>query len=301
MIEIKSVTKKYGDFTAIENINTTVNNGSVLGVIGFNGSGKTTLLNICAGIFKADNGGVYFDGADTYDNNKERMNMFYLSDNLYFPPSATIKSAGKFYASYYPSFDKKILNSICELFGLKISSSIRSLSKGMKKQAALAIAFASRPKYMLIDETFDGLDPHRKEILKKLMLEYINETDASIIIASHDLAEISGVCDKVVIINGKKIILDCAIDDISNHYRRVCLTFPQPVDSQIFNGINYRKLKISGSTVYLTVCGDVEKEMEKLHALGASNTETSHLTLEEVFIEETEAESENEKIRSLFK
>ncbi len=301
MIEIKSVTKKYGDFTAVDNITLTVNNGSVLGIIGFNGSGKTTLLNVCAGIFKPDNGGVYFDGAYTFDNNKERMNMFYLSDNLYFPPSATIKSAAKFYASYYPSFDMKILKSVCELFGLKTSSSMRSLSKGMKKQASLAIAFASKPKYLLIDETFDGLDPHRKEILKKLMLEYINETEASIIIASHDLAEISGVCDRVAIINGKNIILDCDIDDISNHYRRVQLTFSQPVTAETFKDVNYRKLRFSGTQVSMTVCGDVEKEIEKLKELGADTLETVRLTLEEVFIEETEAESENEKIRSIFK
>lgn len=301
MIEIKSVTKKYGDYTAIDNINLTIDNASVLGIIGFNGSGKTTLLNVCAGVFKADNGAVYFDGADTFDNNKERMNMFYLSDNLYFPPSATIRSAAKYYASYFPSFDKKILQSICDLFGLKIKSSMRSLSKGMKKQASLAIAFASKPKYLLIDETFDGLDPHRKEILKKLLLEYINETSASVIIASHDLGEISGVCDHIAIINGKNIILNCAIDDISNHYRRAHLTFDTPVDAQIFAGINYRKLQIQGKTASLTICGDVEKEMEKLNLLGAQEIETKHLTLEEVFIEETEAESENEKIKAIFK
>ena len=300
MIEIKSVTKKYGDYTAIDNINLTVDNASVLGIIGFNGSGKTTLLNVCAGIFKSDNGGVFFDGEDTFDNNCARMNMFYLSDNLYFPPSATIKSAAKYYASYYPNFDIRILTSVCDLFGLQIKSSLRSLSKGMKKQAALAIAFAARPKYLLIDETFDGLDPHRKEILKKLLLEYINETNASVIIASHDLAEISGVCDHIAIINGKNIGLNCAIDDISNHYRRVIMTFDLPATPEIFNGINYRKLKFQGRTVSLTVCGDVEKELEKLSTLGAQNIETKRLTLEEVFIEETEAESENEKIKTIF-
>lgn len=300
MIEIKSVTKKYGDYTAIDNINLTVDNASVLGIIGFNGSGKTTLLNVCAGIFKADNGGVFFDGEDTFDNNRARMNMFYLSDNLYFPPSATIKSAAKYYASYYPDFDTRILTSICDLFGLQIKSSLRSLSKGMKKQASLALAFASKPKYLLIDETFDGLDPHRKEILKKLLLEYINETNASVIIASHDLAEISGVCDHVAIINGKNIGLNCAIDDISNHYRRVIMTFDLPATPENFNGINYRKLKFQGRTVSLTVCGDVEKELEKLSTLGAQNIKTKRLTLEEVFIEETEAESENEKIKTIF-
>ncbi len=301
MIEIKSVTKKYKDFTAIDNICLNVDDSSVLGIIGFNGSGKTTLLNVCAGIFKADNGGVYLDGANSFDNNHERMNMFYLSDNLYFPPSSTIRSAAKYYASYYPNFDTKILASICELFELNIKSSLRSLSKGMKKQASLAIAFAARPKYLLIDETFDGLDPHKKEILKKLLLKYINETNASVIIASHDLTEISGVCDHIAIINGKNIILDCAIDDISNHYRRVKLAFEEPVGAETFDGINYRKLKPQGKTVSLTIYGDIATEMEKLNNLGAQTIETECLTLEEVFIEETEAESENEKIQSIFK
>ena len=301
MIEIKSVTKKYGNFTAIDNINLTVEDSSVLGIIGFNGSGKTTLLNVCAGIFRSDNGGVYFDGADVFDNNKERMNMFYLSDNLYFPPSSTIKSAAKYYASFYPDFDTKILNSICELFGLKIKSSLRSLSKGMKKQASLAIAFAAKPKYLLIDETFDGLDPHKKELLKKLLLEYINETNTSVIIASHDLVEISGVCDHIAIINGKNIILNCAVDDISKHYRHIQLTFTEAVNNDIFKDINYRKLKISGKTATMTICGDIEKELEKLNKLGAPEITTKHLTLEEVFIEETEAESENEKIKTIFK
>lgn len=301
MIEIKSVTKKYGDFTAIDNISLTVENTSVLGIIGFNGSGKTTLLNVCAGIFRSDNGGVYFDGAEVFDNNKERMNMFYLSDNLYFPPSATIKSAAKYYSSFYPDFDKKILDSICELFGLKTKTSLRSLSKGMKKQASLAIAFAAKPKYLLIDETFDGLDPHKKEILKKLLLEYINETNASVIIASHDLAEISGVCDHIAIINGKNVILHCPVDDISKHYRHIQLTFPEPVNTDIFKNINYRKLKNHGKTVTMTICGDVEEELAKLNKLGASEITTKHLTLEEVFIEETEAENENEKIKTIFK
>jgi ABC-2 type transport system ATP-binding protein len=301
MIEIKSVTKKYKDFTAIDNICLTVNDSSVLGIIGFNGSGKTTLLNVCAGIFKADNGGVYLDGVDSFDNNNQRMSMFYLSDNLYFPPSSTIRSAAKYYASYYPNFDKKILESICDLFELNIKSSFRSLSKGMKKQASLAIAFAAKPKYLLIDETFDGLDPHKKETLKKLILKYINETNASVIIASHDLTEISGVCDHIAIINGKSIILDCAIDDISNHYRRVKLTFDEPVEPEIFKDVNYRKLKAQGKTVSLTIYGDIETEMNKLNNLGAQTIETECLTLEEVFIEETEAESENEKIQSIFK
>lgn len=301
MIEIKNITKSYDKKIAVENINLTINDSSVLGIAGFNGSGKTTLLNMCAGIYKPDSGEILLDGAAAFDNDVERREMFYLSDDFYFPAGSTVKSAAKFYASYHPGFDISLLEAVCDIFGLKSNTAIRSLSKGMKKQASLAIAFASKPKYLLIDETFDGLDPHKKELLKSILLEYINETSASVIIASHDLTEIAGVCDRVAILNGKNVILDSNIDDISDHYRKVALTFDMPVTEQTFKDINYRNLKLSGRNVYMTIFGDIEKETAKLNALGAQNTESTRLTLEEVFIEETEAENENEKIKSLFK
>ena len=301
MIEIKSVTKKYGDFTAIENVNLTVSDSSVLGLAGFNGSGKTTLLNVCAGIFSPDGGEVLLNGKPVFDNAEEKTKLFYLEDEMWFPPSATIKSGAKYYSAYYPNFDFKLLNSICDLFGLKTSSSIRSLSKGMKKQAGLAIAFAAKPEYLLIDETFDGLDPQKKEILRKLILEYINETGASVIISSHDLSEISGVCDHIAIINGKSVIFNSAIEDISKKFRRVIMTFPEPINDNSFTNIYYRKLKVSGRSVSMIICGDVEKELEKLQTIGAQSIETELLTLEEVFSEETEAENYNEAIKSIFK
>lgn len=301
MIEIKSVTKSYGDFVAIDDINITVEDSSVLGLAGFNGSGKTTLLNVCAGIFKADRGCVLLDGKDAFDNDVERTKLFYLSDNFYFPVASSIKSAAKFYANYFPDFDFKILNSVLEIFGLDIKKNVRSLSKGMTKQAAIAIAFAAKPKHLLIDETFDGLDPHKKELLRKLLLEYINDTGASVIISSHDLGEISGVCDHVAIINGKNVILNCAIEDVSEHFRRVKMTFSQPLTEITFEGINYRKIKLSGRAVSMIVCGDVQSEIQKLNKLGAESIETTLLTLEEVFSEETEAVTDNEKIKSIFK
>ncbi len=301
MIEIKSVTKSYGDYVAIENIDIVVEDSSVLGLAGFNGSGKTTLLNVCAGIFKADKGCVLLDGKDAFDNDTERSSLFFLADNFYFPVGATIKSAARFYANYFPNFDFKILNSVLEIFGLDIKKNVRSLSKGMTKQAALAIAFATKPKYLLIDESFDGLDPHKKELLRKLLLEYINDTGASVIISSHDLGEISGVCDHIAIINGKNVILNCAIEDVSEHFRRVKMVFGQPVNESKFLSINYRNMKLSGRAVSMIVCGDVQSEIQKLKELGAESIDIDLLTLEEVFSEETEAVTDNEKIKSIFK
>ena len=301
MIEIKSVTKKYGDFTAIEDISLTVNDCSVLGLAGFNGSGKTTLLNICAGVFKADKGAVYLDGTDVFDNDTKRDKLFYVSDDLWFPVGSTIKSAGKFYSTYYPQFDFNVLDSLCELFGLDKKKQIRGFSKGMTRQAGLIIAFAAKPKYLLIDETFDGIDPHKKELLRKLILEYINETGASVIVSSHDLAEIAGVCDHIAIIKGKQLVFNSPIEDISKNFRKVIMLFSKTVEEKLFQDVTCKNLKINGKQASLTIYGDVDKELEKINSLGAEKVDVQLLTLEEVFTEETEAESDNEKIKRIFK
>ena len=301
MIEIKNVTKKYGDYTAIENINLSVDDCSVLGLAGFNGCGKTTLLNVCAGIFKPEVGAVYLDGENVFNNDTNRRTLFYVSENMWFPVGSSISSAARFYAGYFENFDFKTLDALCDLFGLDTKKPIRSFSKGMTRQAGLAIAFSSKPKYLLIDETFDGLDPHKKEVVRKLLLEYINECEASVIVSSHDLSEISGVCDHIAIMNGTKIVLNTSIDDISENFRKVVIRFSEAINEETFKDINCRHLRISDKIATMTICGDVDNQLVKLSSLNPASIDTSLLTLEEVFSEETEAQSDNEKIKRIFK
>ena len=129
----------------------------------------------------------------------------------------------------------------------------------------------------------------------------MNETEASVIISSHDLSEISGVCDSIAIINGKNVVLNCAIEDISEHFRKVKLMFTQPVTESKFLGINHRNLKLSGRIATLLVYGNPEEEIEKLQKLNPEAIETELLTLEEVFSIETEAVTDYDKIKTIFK
>ena len=138
-------------------------------------------------------------------------------------------------------------------------------------------------------------------MLKKLILEYINETNASIVIASHNLTEVSDICDHIAILNGKNVILNCAIEDVSEKFRKVLVTFKNEVTENDLAHINYHRIKLSGKTAMMTICGNVENELVKLESMGVESIESERLTLEEVFIEETEASSENEKIKSIFK
>ncbi len=288
MIEFVNVTKKFGDFTAVENISFKVEPSSIYGLIGYNGAGKTTLLKTAAGIYKSDEGQVLMDGVDTFDNDTVRREMFYIPDDLYFPMNATINSMAKFYADYYPNFSYKTLNNLVEVFGLDPKKKIRGFSKGMQRQTEIILALASHPKYMLLDETFDGLDPHKKEVTKKLFIEYVAESECSLVISSHNLSELSELCDNVGLINGKQLVMDCSVYDISKNYSKIRLIFDRDITENDFRDIKYKSLEIDGKVAMIIFDKETADEKQKLNALNPIAVDEYQLTMEEVFLNEME-------------
>lgn len=288
MIEFKNIQKKFGDFTAVEGISFVVEPSSIYGLIGYNGAGKTTLLKTAAGIYKAETGEVLMDGENTFDNNNVRKEMFYIPDDLYFPMNATPRSMAKFYSDYYPNFSRKTFENLIELFGLPEKKRIRGFSKGMQRQTEIVLALASKPKYLLLDETFDGLDPQKRDITKKLFVEYIAENEASIIISSHNLTELSNLCDHAGLINGKHLTMDCSVYDISQNYAKYRLIFDRDIKEEDFSGIKYRSLDIDGKIATIVFEGNSVEEKQKLNALLPVAVDEYKLTLEEVFLNEME-------------
>lgn len=288
MIEFAEVTKKFGDYTAIENISFQVQPSSIYGLIGYNGAGKTTLLKTAAGIYKADGGRVMMGGQSTFNNNDIRRELFYIPDDLYFPLNATIKSMAKFYGDYYPNFSNKTLENLIDVFGLDKKKKIRSFSKGMQRQTEIILALASRPKYMLLDETFDGLDPQKKDITKKLFVEYVAESECSLIISSHNLSELSDLCDNAGLINGKHLTMDCSVYDISANYSKFRLIFDREVTAADFKNIKCKSLDIDGKIATIIFDQNSSEEKHKLNALLPIAIDEYKLTMEEVFLNEME-------------
>lgn len=288
MIEFAGVTKKFGDYTAIENISFKVQPSSIYGLIGYNGAGKTTLLKTAAGIYRADGGKVLMGGQSTFDNDDIRREMFYIPDDLYFPLNATIKSMAKFYGDYYPNFSNKTLENLIDVFGLDKKKKIRGFSKGMQRQTEIILALASRPKYMLLDETFDGLDPQKKDITKKLFVEYVAESECSLIISSHNLSELSDLCDNAGLINGKHLTMDCSVYDISANYSKFRLIFDREITADSFKNIKYKSLDIDGKIATVIFDKNTSEEKHKLNALLPIAIDEYKLTMEEVFLNEME-------------
>lgn len=292
MIEVKSVTKRFGDFTAVEDISFTVGDSSIYGLIGYNGAGKTTLLKTAAGIYKSDAGKVLLDGENAYDNGEIRQGLFYIPDDMYFMANATVESMAKFYKGMLTSFDEELFQRILTLFSLNKRARLRSFSKGMKRQAEIAFALASRPDFMLLDEVFDGLDPQKKETCKNLFLEYIAETRCSIIISSHSLSDLSGICDHVGLVNGKRLSFSCNIDDIPTVNRKFQVIFSAPVKKEVLAALPVKRLQVQGNGASFHVLGadNLKRVQLAMQGLPVAEIRPAAMTLEEVFLSEMEGE-----------
>lgn len=288
MIEIKGVTKKFDSFTAIENLSLKVDNGSVYGLVGYNGAGKTTLLKTIMGIYKADEGSITVDGVETFDSPDIKKKMFFAPDDLYFEPYSTINKMAKFYSGYYPEFSFDTLEKLCKVFGLDKDKRINSFSKGMQRQAELILAISSKPEIILFDENFDGLDPAKRNLFNKMIIEYVAETNSSVIISSHNLHELTDICDHIGLINGKRIVLDCSVDDISASRCKFRLVFQDEKTEDDFKDIPYKKFNKDGRIITLSMTVDAEDGEEILRKLNPLMIEKFPQTLEEIFLDEME-------------
>ncbi len=288
MIEVKNVTKKFGSFAAVKDLSLTVDDGSIYGLVGYNGAGKTTLLKMIAGVYKPDEGETLINGRNTFTDAAVRLNMFYVPDEIYFEPFSSIEKTAELYAGYYPSFSFETLTRLCGVFGLDKKAKLNSFSKGMQRQAEMILGMSALPQVLLLDESFDGLDPQKRNVMNRMLIDYVAEKNCSVIISSHNLHEVSDICDRMALINGKSIALDCSVDDIGADRCKFRLVFDRDMTASDFDGFDIRKIKVDGKMVTLSVKGDPDETERRLRAMNPVLAERFPLTIEEVFLEEME-------------
>jgi len=290
LIEVINMTKKYGAFTALSGVSFHVGKGSVYGLVGYNGAGKTTLLKTLAGVFKPDGGEVRIFSQDVFDNPFVKQKLFYVPDDLYFQPYANMDKMARFYRGYYPGFDMKTFAKLAEVFGLDTAKRINGFSKGMQRQAEMVLGLSTFPEVLLLDESFDGLDPAKRNMAKNLLIEYASGRDCCVVISSHNLHELGDMCDHIGLINGKKIVLDAAVDDISGSRSKFRVVFDSDRKREDFEaaGIEVKRFAKDGKIITLSAGGNADDIEQRLRTLSPLLIEKQPLTLEEIFLEEME-------------
>lgn len=288
MIELNNITKHFENRKALDNISAVIEEGHVYGLIGTNGAGKSTLMRTICGIYRQDEGKITVDGEEVYENDAVKSQIFYISDDQYFHPNASASDMVRFYTVLYPGFDRKRFDELMAILSLDKNCRIHTFSKGMKKQLSVLLGICAGTKYLLCDETFDGLDPVMRKAVKNLFIQEIDRRGLTPIIASHNLRELEDICDQAGLLHKGGILFSRDLEEMKLNIHKVqCVMQDQDI-SGLSREFDILKVETRGSLFTLTLRGtreEVEQRFAQIHPLFY---ELLPLSLEEIFISETE-------------
>lgn len=288
MIEITNVSKKFGKISALNQVNLSIEKGEVFGMLGTNGAGKSTLLRLMAGVLLQDTGEILMEGEPVWDNVEAKKKFFYISDDQYYFPNATPMDMADFYRIFYPDFDDRRYHRFLMKFQLGKHRKIQTFSKGMKKQLSILIGICTGVPYLFCDETFDGLDPVMRQGIKSVFAKEMDERQLTSVIASHNLRELEDICDHIGLLHKGGVLLSKDLETMKCNIQKVQFAIPEEADQQIKKMFQVLQYNRRGKLVTMTVRGEEETVMKKIASFHPIFSECLPLSLEEIFISETE-------------
>ncbi len=296
MIEIKNMFKYFEDYMVLEDISCSFEEGNIYGIVGINGAGKSTLIRHIAGVYECDGGEVLYNGKPIYENVNAKRDIIFFSDSPYFFHNYSINDTKSFLSTFY-EFDNELYNKLLKNFSLDPNKSINKFSKGMKKQSELLLGLCCNPKVLLLDETFDGLDPIITQKVKSLLVELVEEKGLTVIISSHNLLGLDFICDYIYLLDKNRISIQKDINDSQSLFK-IQVYFPNRSTEEVIallkDKIEIVDYKEVGSVLNLVVKGLSYDIKEKVMALSPALFDVLQFTFEERFIYEVGGDDNGE-------
>ena len=289
MITVKNLTKKFEDFTAIDSLSCSIPDGCIYGMVGSNGAGKSTFLRVVSGVYRPEAGEVLLDDQPIYENPEAKSKIILVPDELFFLQGATMNRMADLYKKVYPNFDIERFKELTVAFGLDPTKNVATFSKGMRRQAATILSLSTKPQYIFFDETFDGLDPIMRTLVKKIICDDVMERSATAVITSHSLRELEDTCDQLALLHKGGLVLESDVQNLKTSLFKVQVAFSDEYDRSRFEGIDILSFTKKGSVSNFIVRGSREETKQKLSALCPILLDVLPLSLEEVFTWEMEA------------
>ena len=289
MIEIRNVSKAFDNIKAVDSVSVSIRENTVFGLIGTNGAGKSTVFRMVAGVLIPDEGEIAIDGLPVFDNMEAKRKLFFIADEPYFFANSNAVDMQKYFSSVYPEFAAEDFYNYLVNFGLDKKRKINTYSKGMKKQLALICGVCSNTKYLLCDETFDGLDPVMRQGIKSIFASEMEKRGMTPIIASHNLRELEDICDHVGLLHKGGVLLSKDLEDMKCNIQKIQCVFSSSEDeAKVISSLDIMKNEKRGSLNTLTVRGNKAEILAIFATVNTVFFEALPLSLEEIFISETE-------------
>jgi ABC-2 type transport system ATP-binding protein len=247
-IQTEALTKRFGRVNALDGLDFCVPQGAVHALVGPNGAGKTTLIKILMNIFRASSGNATVLGVNSRKvSGKVFTSIGYVSENQQLPGWMRVGSFLAYLRPFYPTWDNQFESQLVHSLDLPLDRKLKQLSRGMRMKAALASALAFRPKLIVLDEPFSGLDPMVRDELGKALLE--RAADSTVFLSSHDLAEIEGFATHIAYLDCGRLLLSEEMSSLSARFRDVELTLDGPAAVPSNVPTNWHHIGASGSVV----------------------------------------------------
>ncbi len=287
MLKIDNLSKKFGEFQVLNNININAEKSQIYGLVGSNGCGKTTLLKHIMMIFKQDEGNVFYDDMQVKEDSEIIKDFYYVQDSLFFPYQSTLSKLFAYEKLMYKNMSENKFNELVNYFNIDKNKNLNKMSKGQRKQAAFIIAISAQPKVLLLDEIVDGLDAVIKRKFWDVLIQEVMDNEMTVVISSHDLKELDNICDKVGIMHEGKILKEENLEKMKDEIKRVQFAVEGEFEVSEFNEYNIIKSVRIGSINICTLTGNVEefkKNLEEKYKVLLFDKLS--MSLEEIFITE---------------
>jgi ABC-2 type transport system ATP-binding protein len=230
IIETRKLTRTFGSREAVKGLDLRVESGSIYALLGPNGAGKTTTLKTLMNILSPTSGEARVLGADSrHLSPKEFTQIGYVSENQEMPEWMTVGEFLDYCKAFYPAWDEAFAAKLMKQFSLDPGQKLKNLSRGTKMKAALLSSLAYRPRLLVLDEPFSGLDPLVREELIQGILELTDQEQWTVLISSHDVDEVEKLADWVGVLNDGNLHLSEPISDLQARFRQISLRLPEAV------------------------------------------------------------------------
>lgn len=221
-IETLNLARRFGRTDAVHDLSFTVPAGSVTALLGPNGAGKTTTINLLMNLVRPTGGSARVLGCEACRlGEREFAQIGYVSEGQALPDWLTVREFLDYIRVFYPTWDPALERSLLERFALPPERKLRQLSRGMKMKAALLSSLAYRPRLLVLDEPFSGLDAVVRDDFIHGLLETVTAGETTALISSHDIAEVERLCDRVVMIDAGRLRLAEPTEQLQGRFRRL--------------------------------------------------------------------------------
>jgi ABC-2 type transport system ATP-binding protein len=281
-----NLTCRYGRTEAVHDLTLDVAPGTIFALLGPNGAGKTTTIRTLVNIVRPSSGRATVLGVDsTRIGPQDLASIGYVSENQQLPAWMTVEELLAYCRPFYPSWDPSLCRKLVADFDLPLRMKIGRLSRGMRIKAALVSSLAYRPRLLILDEPFSGLDPVVRDDLVHGVLELAGQEQWTVFISSHDLDEVERLVDTVGFIDAGRLVLSEPFDALHGRFRRVELTTDAVADPPPLPE-SWTALQRAGRAVRFVETRYQEGETERraAAAFSAERVDASPMTLRDIFV-----------------